>query len=211
VRSAEGGSVPVAARPAPRLVVLGGSWGGLDAACHVLAELPVPLPVPVLLVLHRARTSDCEVLRQVVLRCSGQGLVEIDDKTPVRAGAVHLAPPDYHVLVDGAAFSLTMDSPVNHSRPSIDLAFESAAEEHGTGVAAVLLSGTGRDGAAGIRKVREYGGRTLVQEPTSAQRGEMPSAAIATGPIDLVAPPEQLGRHLADLMSAPAGARREGA
>jgi two-component system chemotaxis response regulator CheB len=164
--------------------------------------MPAPLPVPVLLVLHRARTSDALVLRQVVRRCSGQGLVEVEDQMSITSGAVHLAPPDYHVLVDRDTWALTTDAPVNYSRPSIDLAFESAADVYAGDVVAVLLSGTGRDGAAGIRRVRDRGGRTLVQAPDSAQRGEMPLAAIRTGGIDTVATPTELGRRLAELLDA---------
>ena len=193
------------------LLVIGGSWGGLDAACHLLTELPMPLPIPTLLVLHRARTSDVLVLREVVRRCCGQPLVEVEDQVPISAGVVHLAPPDYHVLVDRGTWSLTTDAPVNYSRPSIDLAFESAAEEYGSRLWAVLLSGTGRDGAAGVRKVKARGGRTLVQSPETAQRAEMPLAAIDTGDVDLVAPVAELGRHLAAELSAAVTRQREGA
>lgn len=193
-------------RPAPGLVVLGGSWGGLDASCRVLSQLAEPLPVPVLLVLHRAKTSDPDVLATVMLRCSGHRIAEVEDKTALTPGTIHLAPPDYHVLVDAGDLALSVEPPVHHSRPSIDLAFETAADELGGRVVGVLLSGAGSDGAEGLRRIRDVGGRVLVQSPTTAERGEMPAAGLVAVPVpDLVGTPEDLGRHLAALLSAPDG------
>jgi len=183
-----------------RLVVVGGSWGGLEAACRVLDGLVAPLPVPFLLVLHRAPSSDAATLRAAVLRCSGQHLVEVEDKTVLEGGLVYLAPPDYHVLVDGGSCSLSTDVPVSGSRPSIDVAFESAADDLGADVVGVLLSGTGRDGARGLRRVLEAGGRTFAQDPETAERGEMPRSAIALDAAQHVGAPEQLAAMLALLL-----------
>lgn len=199
-----GGTPPPREHRAVRLVVIGGSWGGLDAACELLDQLPAPLPVPVLLVLHRARSSDAEVLRAAVHRCSGQDLVEVEDQRGLTAGAVHLAPPDYHVLVEDGTLSLSLDEPVEYSRPSIDVAFGSAADSVGAGTAAVLLSGAGRDGARGLAQVGQAGGWTLVQAPATAQRQEMPAAGLASWSPDLVAAPQELGRRLAALIGAEA-------
>lgn len=184
---------------APALVVLGGSWGGLDAACGVLDELPHPLPVPMLLVLHRHHSSDAAILREAVHRCSGQDLVEVVDQQAPAPGAVHLAPPDYHVLVAAGpqpTFSLSVDAPVEYSRPSIDVAFDSAARALGPRLIAVLLSGAGRDGAAGLAQVGRHGGRTLVQAPATATRPEMPAAGLSAWAPDAVGTPRTLGRWL---------------
>ncbi|MFN8077663.1 MAG: chemotaxis protein CheB [Kineosporiaceae bacterium] len=199
--------------PPPRaveLVVVGGSWGGLDAACALLDELPAPLPVPVLLVLHRARSSSAHILRQAVHRCSGQDLVEVGDQNRLQPGAVHLAPPDYHVLVAEAegdvSFSLSVEAPVEYSRPSIDVAFESAAQALGAGLAAVLLSGAGRDGAHGLTEVGRRGGLVLVQDPSTATRTEMPAAGLSAWRPDAVADPRVLGRRLRAVLPSPAPA-----
>lgn len=183
------------------LVVVGGSWGGLEAAVRLLRAVPVPVPVPVLLVLHRSRTSERALLERVVTRDSGHPAREIGDKDSLDAGTVHLAPPDYHVLVEGGSVSLSVEDPVNHSRPSVDLAFETAADDHGARLAAVLLSGLGSDGARGIAAVRRRGGRTYVQDPGDAERADMPLAAIATGAVDEVGSAEQLGERLAHLLA----------
>jgi two-component system, chemotaxis family, protein-glutamate methylesterase/glutaminase len=198
-------TTPAAHRPGGpvRLVVVGGSWGGAAAATELLRTVPAPLPVPVLLVLHRSRSSEAAVLERVLERDTGHPVREVGDKDELTAGTVHLAPPDYHVLVEGGSVSLSVEEHVNHSRPSLDLAFESAADEHGEALVAVLLSGLGRDGACGIVAVRRAGGRTLVQDPDEADRGDMPGAAIATGAVDAVAPVAVLGATVAALVGSP--------
>jgi two-component system chemotaxis response regulator CheB len=182
------------------LVVVGGSWGGLAASMALLRALPDPLTVPVLLVLHRAPASEATVLERVVTRGSGHPAREIGDKDPLLAGMIHLAPPDYHVLVERGQVSLSVEGPVNFSRPSIDLAFETAALEHCDRLVVVQLSGVGRDGAAGISAVHLRGGRTMVQEPSGAERDEMPRAAIATGHADMVDDLPGLGHRLCALL-----------
>ena len=187
-----------------RLVAIGGSWGGVDAACRLLREIEAPLPVPVLLVLHRSRSSEAALLERVLTRDTGHPAAEIGDKDVLTPGTVHLAPPDYHVLVEGGTVcdtvSLTVDELVNHSRPSVDLAFETAADAVGDALVAVLLSGLGRDGSRGMVAVHRAGGRTLVQDPDEAERSEMPLAAIATGEVDEVLPLAGLGARIRALV-----------
>ncbi|MGH8893466.1 MAG: chemotaxis protein CheB [Actinomycetes bacterium] len=186
------------------LVVIGGSWGGFDAAGRLLRAVPAPLTVPVLLVLHRARTSERALLERVIERDCGHPAREIGDKDDLCAGTVHIAPPDYHVLVEGGSVSLSVEDPVNHSRPSVDLAFETAAEDHAERLVAVLLSGLGRDGAHGLEVVRAHGGRTLVQDPDEAERPEMPLAAIATGCVDEVGTLDRIGARIGELAAGAA-------
>ena len=187
-----------------RLVAIGGSWGGVDAACRLLRTLQAPLPVPVLLILHRSRSSEAALLERVLTRDTGHPARELGDKDELTPGTVHLAPPDYHVLVEGgperATVSLTVDDLVNHSRPSVDLALETAADEFGDSLAAVLLSGLGRDGSRGMVAVHRAGGRTLVQDPDEAERSEMPLAAIATGEVDEVLPLAGLAARVSALV-----------
>jgi two-component system chemotaxis response regulator CheB len=186
------------------LVAIGGSWGGFEAAVLLLREVPVPLPVPVLLVLHRSASSERVLLERVITRDCGHPALELGDKDVLTAGTVHIAPPDYHVLVEGGSVSLSVEDPVNHSRPSVDLAFETAAEGHGGGLVAVVLSGLGRDGARGIATVHAHGGRTLVQDPAEAERPGMPLAAIATGCVHEVATLARIGARVGELVGRPA-------
>lgn len=192
-------------RPGVDLVVVGGSWGGLDAAVRLLGAVPAPLAVPVLLVLHRSKASERALLERVLRRDSGHPAREVGDKDELTAGTVHLAPPDYHVLVEGGSVSLSTEDLVNHSRPSVDLAFESAAQDHAERLVAVLLSGLGADGVRGLAAVRRHGGRTFAQEPGEAERPDMPLAAIAGGTVDEVAPAAGIGARLVELTRGAGG------
>jgi two-component system, chemotaxis family, protein-glutamate methylesterase/glutaminase len=189
----------------PELVVVGGSWGGLDAASDLLSRLGRPTCVPILLVLHRHRTSDSGLIERLLAQRCGLDVVELGDKDRLEPGRVHLAPADYHVLVDSGGVSLSVDGPVNYSRPSLDLAFESAAVEHGESLVAVLLTGAGKDGAEGIAAVKGRGGRTLVQDPQDALRPEIPRAALQTGQVDVCASVPELGARLRALLDGAAG------
>ena len=113
-------------------------------------------------------------------------MTEAEDKEIIEAGHLYVAPADYHLLVEPGRFALSIDAPVHHSRPSIDVLFESAADAYGDRAAAVVLSGANEDGCRGLRHLKRRGGLTLVQDPSTAVRTEMPDAAIATGAVDEV-------------------------
>lgn len=113
-----------------------------------------------------------------------------------------MAPPDYHLLVDRNHLSLSIGAPVQNSRPSIDVLFESAAYAGRAGVVAVILSGTSEDGADGVVAVKEKGGVVLVLEPSVASSPVMPRAAIATGAVDHIMTLDEMGRFLRTRFSA---------
>ncbi len=196
--------------PAPaEIVVAGCSWGGLEALGRVLAALPAGLPVPVVAVLHRAPDAAGDPLVEALGRQSALPVREVDDKDDVTAGVVHVAPADYHLLVTREGFELSIDDPVRFSRPSIDVLFESAADEYRAGVLAVLLTGANEDGTAGLRRVRQAGGHALVQDPATAARPEMPRAAVRAGLADAVLALDEMAPAIARLCApAPRGVAR---
>jgi two-component system chemotaxis response regulator CheB len=107
---------------------------------------------------------------------------EAYDKARVAEGGIWFAPADYHLLVEAdGTLALSVDEPVNYSRPSIDVLFESAAVAYGPGLLAVVLTGASADGAAGAECVRRAGGTVIVQAPESAEIPLMPQAAITRG------------------------------
>lgn len=177
------GSTPTAGG----LVVVGGSSGSLDALAILLRALPAtwPLAVAVALHLHRhASTFLAESLDQV---CA-LPVAEAEDKQPLRAGQVWIAPANYHLLVEAdRTLALSVDPPVSFARPSIDVLFESAAEAYGPAAAAVLVTGANADGAAGAAAVKRAGGLVAVQDPASAAAAAMPRAALDATPVDAVA------------------------
>lgn len=185
------------------LVVIGGSWGGFQAACQLLRLLPDEPGPPLVIALHRSAKSANGALEAMVRDCSRVPVVPVEDKEPLRCGCLYVAPPDYHLLIEDGSLALSTDDLVQFSRPSIDVLFESAADEYGEGVVGVLLTGANSDGAAGIRRIKLRGGTTMVQDPASAVRPEMPQAAIDTGMVDLVADIEGLAARLGELIAVP--------
>lgn len=168
----------------PALVVVGASRGGLTALSTLLGALPASFATPLAVVQHRgAHTAGLE--RSLAAACA-LPLVEPEDREPIAPGHVYLAPADYHLLVEQGRFRLSTEAPVNHSRPAIDPLFESAADEYGRALIAVVLTGASRDGAQGARRVKERGGSVMVQDPDSAEDPVMPAAAIAAAAVDRV-------------------------
>ena len=178
----------------PALVTVGCSWGGLAAASRLLGALPGDFNVPTVIVQHRSEAPSALV--ELLAQHTSRPVSEPDDKDRVLANHVYVAPPGYHLLVDRYRFSLTTEGPVRHSRPSIDVLFESAAEAYGPALAAVVLTGANDDGSRGLARVAAAGGMALVQDPASAERAAMPLAALAAVPTAVVGDIEELARTL---------------
>lgn len=180
------------------LVAIGASWGGLRAVGDVLAGLPADFRAAVVVAQHRSRDSAPEGLAAALGRRTPLPVRDPDDKDEIEGGRVYVAPPDYHLLVEAGHFELSVDSPVTHSRPSIDVLLESVADSFGERAIGVVLTGSSADGAAGLLRMREAGGMTVVQDPDEAERHEMPAAAIAAGAAEhvckLAEMPELLAR-----------------
>lgn len=171
---------------APRIVCIGASWGGLEALRALLSALPQTVPWPVCVVQHRGDDEGRRLLPQLLDGATSLSVCEPDDKDVLEAGHVYVAPPGYHMLVDHGRIALSLEEPVRWSRPSIDVLFESAADALGSGVVAVVLTGANDDGTRGAAAVHTAGGTVLVQDPETAERPEMPRAAIRAGHADHV-------------------------
>jgi two-component system, chemotaxis family, protein-glutamate methylesterase/glutaminase len=170
------------------VVVIGASWGGLKALSRLLPALPGDFPVPIVIAQHRDADSEDELLSKLLARESGLPVMDADDKAPLQPGTVLLAPPGYHLLLADANVELSLDAPVQFSRPSIDVLFESAAESYGARVVGVLLTGANADGARGLEEIHRRGGSTIVEDPETAERPEMPRAAVERFTPDHVVP-----------------------
>lgn len=181
------------------IVVIGASWGGLYALMDLLGALPIDFSCPIVIVQHRAPDDDDRRLADVLTRYSALPVEDAEDKQPIEAGKVYLAPADYHLLIDEDHFALTTEELVQWSRPSVDVLFESAADTFGDNVVAVLLTGLGRDGASGLARVRERGGCTIVQQPSSADKSEMPQAGIDAGGAAEILPLDDISRRIVEI------------
>jgi two-component system chemotaxis response regulator CheB len=125
---------------------------------------------------------------------------EAQDKDAIEGGTVYLAPPGYHLLVEpDRTIALSVDKPVHFSRPSIDVLFESAAYAWRERLIAIVLTGANEDGAEGLARVREFGGRAWVQQPETAAAPTMPASAISRAGADRILPLADLAALLAAL------------
>jgi two-component system chemotaxis response regulator CheB len=184
-------------------VVIGASAGGIDVLGTLLPALPHGFPLPVAVVLHVPPNRRSLLVEVFGYRCAID-LKEAEDKDKAEGGVVYFAPPDYHLLFeDRATFSLSVDDPVHHSRPSIDVLFQSAADAFGARVLGILCSGSNEDGARGIACICAAGGIAAVQDPRTALFPEMPSAGLRACPEALVLDP----KGLASLLRSAGGAR----
>jgi two-component system chemotaxis response regulator CheB len=189
----------------PRVVALGASAGGLEALHAVLAALPADLPAAVLIVQH-LDPHHISLLPEILGRRTPLAVKKAEDGDALRAGTVYVAPPDRHLLVCAdATLALSADPVVHHVRPSADRLFESLATNLGDRAVAVVLTGTGQDGAAGLAAVKAAGGRTIAQDPETASYPNMPRAAIRTNFVDDVLPLDQIAGKLIELTAPPAG------
>jgi two-component system chemotaxis response regulator CheB len=184
-----------------KLITMGASWGGLHALEMVLSGLTPYFRTPIAIAQHRSADSGSGALSRMLSVRSGLDVCEAGDKEPIEERRVYLAPADYHLLVESGNFALSTDAMVQHSRPSIDVLFDSAADVYSDELAAVVLTGANADGAYGLERVKRRGGVTIVQDPSTAERREMPEAAIATGAADHVLPLESIASKLAELAS----------
>jgi two-component system chemotaxis response regulator CheB len=180
------------------MIVIGGSLGSMAALRLIVQDLPASFSLPIAVALHRHRESD-DALVDLLQRELALTVREVLDKDPLLAGHVHVAPCDYHLLVEPMYFSLSTDDPVQFARPSIDVLFESAADTFGSRAIGVILTGANRDGARGAAEIRRRGGTLIVQDPATAESKIMPRAALELVPDALVRPPEEIGRLLCAL------------
>jgi two-component system chemotaxis response regulator CheB len=175
------------------------SAGGLAALSEILSHLPADFPAPVLVLQHqdpRHRSWMVEILS----RRTGLRVVQAGEGGRLAAGTVFIAPPGHHLLVaaDGT-LSLSDTARVRFVRPSADVLFSSLAESWAGGAIAVVLSGTGKDGADGVCAIKSHGGTVIVQDEASSEFFGMPNAAIQTGMANQILPLDAIAVALVEL------------
>jgi two-component system, chemotaxis family, protein-glutamate methylesterase/glutaminase len=182
------------------VVAVACSAGGINALGALLGALPTGIPVPMLVVQHLDPRHDT-VIAHVLGRGTRLPVKLAEAGELARPGTIYVAPPDHHLLV-GAAGRLTLSDskPVHFVRPSADLLFESVAVAYGRRAVACVLTGTGKDGAAGVTAVKSRGGAVIVQDPASAEFPGMPQAAVETGAADFVLPLDEIAQAVPRLI-----------
>lgn len=188
-------------------VVIGVSAGGLNALGAVLPALPAVYPVPVVVVQHLSPHSDNYSTRYLD-SISAIRVKEVDEKEIILPGFVYTAPPNYHVLVEeDKTFSLSVEDRINFARPAVDVLFESAADVFSSHLIGVVLTGANNDGSKGLKKIKDAGGLTVVQDPETAEVDGMPRAAIDNTSVDRILQLEDVGPFLVQMAEVKTGQR----
>jgi two-component system chemotaxis response regulator CheB len=186
------------------VVALAASAGGLKALIEVLGGLPADFPAALAIVQHMERHGR-SLLAGILARRTALQVRQAAPGDALAPGVAFVAPPDHHLLVNrDGTLSLTQTELVHFVRPSADLLFESVAASLGSRAIAVVLSGSGSDGAMGVTAIRKRGGTVIVQDPAQAEHPGMPRAARDTRAAHYVLPLEAIAPALVRLAARPA-------
>jgi two-component system chemotaxis response regulator CheB len=187
-------------QPSFDVVAVGSSAGGLAALTQLMSLLPGDLPAAMLVVQHldpRHRSLMAEILA----RRTSLTVKQAEDGEWIDVATVYIAPPDKHLLANpDRTLSLTQSELVHFVRPSADLLFESVAAAFRERAIAVVLTGSGSDGAMGVRAIKKMGGTVIAQDEHTSEYFSMPSASIDTGAVDFVLPIEEIASALVSLV-----------
>jgi two-component system, chemotaxis family, protein-glutamate methylesterase/glutaminase len=184
--------------PTYDVVVVGASWGGLNALSTIVGGLPPEFDIPVIIIQHRSKDSE-NLLAELLQDETSLIVSEVEDKEPLAPGHVYVAPADYHLLLEDGHFSLSTEQAVRYSRPSIDVTFTSSADSYGARAIGVVLTGANDDGSRGLKRIVERGGLAIVQDPATAEVATMPAAALAAVPAARVVALASIADELARL------------
>ena len=182
-----------------KAIVIGGSAGSFQGIAKILASLPEDFRLPVIMCLHRLKHVRNGFVEALSIK-SIKPVTEPTDKESVKKGHVYLAPSNYHLSVElGNSFSLSTEEAINNSRPSIDVTLETSAYVYRHKLIGILLSGANRDGAWGMKKIKDCGGLTITQDPQECLIDTMPAAARELSEIDHTLKIDQIIEFLLEL------------
>ena len=185
-----------------KAIVIGASFGGIEAIREVLLHLPASVRVPIFIVLHIGNNRIDGFINSLNnnLKYTVQ---EAMDKDSIETGHIYFAPPNYHLQIeDNGTMSLSVDLKVNFSRPSIDVLFETAAWAFKDELMGILLTGSNADGANGMMTIKQCGGTTIVEDPRTATSGIMPMAAIELAPPDEILSVKDIAAKIAAIVGS---------
>lgn len=182
----------------PDLIVIGASTGGIEALKQLVSRLPVDFPAAVLIVLHIGAHES--ILPALLSAVSKLPVRHAQDNDAILEGAVLIAPPDHHLVVENDCVRVLRGAKENFSRPAIDPLFRSAAINHRERVIGVVLTGNLDDGTIGLQAIKAYGGTAVVQDPNEAIAPSMPRSAMTYVEIDFCLPVDRIAETLCELV-----------
>ena len=180
-----------------QLVVVGTSAGGVEALSVLVSTLPASFPAPIVVAQHLAPTRESH-LGEVLARRSTLPVHTVHGDEPMKAGVVYVVPANKHAEISDGAITLREDTG-ERPRPSVDRLLSTSATHYGENLIAVILTGSGSDGAAGARAVKKAGGTVVIQDPATASFPGMP-ASLAPSTVDIIADIERIGPVLNGLL-----------
>ncbi|HSB15256.1 MAG TPA: chemotaxis protein CheB, partial [Bryobacteraceae bacterium] len=184
---AAGAAVPVAG--------IGASAGGLEVFRLLLADLPADTGLAIVFIQH-LDPKHHSMLAEILARATTMPVSEAADSMPVEANHVYVIPANVDLTIAYGALKLAPRTQTPGLHMPIDRFLRSAADQCGSRAIGVILSGTGSDGSAGVEAIKAAGGVTFAQDAATAKFASMPQAAVATGCVDFVLPPERIASEL---------------
>jgi two-component system chemotaxis response regulator CheB len=181
------------------IIAIGGSAGSFDSLRHIVRSLPPDLPAAVFVVIHMSPRSR-SYLPEMLQKSTSMLVREASEGSPIRKGTICVTPPDRHLVISEDHIHLSRGPKEGLQRPSINVAFRSAAASYGSRVIGVLLSGMLDDGAAGIWEIGRRSGVTIVQDPAEAQFPSMPLNALSDATVHHTLPVSEIGPMLSRLV-----------
>lgn len=182
-----------------KAVLIGGSAGSFQGVTRILSSVPKDFALPIILCLHRLKHVRHGFEEALSIK-SAKPVTEPLDKETIKKGGVYLAPSNYHLAIElGNTFSLSTEEAINNSRPAIDVTLDSASYTYREKVVGILLSGANKDGAMGMKKIKDRGGLTIVQDPEECMIDTMPTAAMSLTTIDYILGIDQIIELLLEL------------
>lgn len=183
-----------------KAVVIGGSAGSFQVITKILAEINPAFELPIFMALHRLKHVRNGFVEALSIK-STKVIIEPEDKESIKKGFVYLAPANYHMNIElGNKISLSTEEMVNNSRPAIDLTFETASYVYKNKIIGIMLSGANKDGAWGMKKLKERGGFAIVQDPKECTIDTMTTAVLNITKVDLVLKTDEIIKFLNNLV-----------
>ena len=182
-----------------KAIVIGASYGGMEAIKAILTALPSGFKIPISIVLHIGNNNISAYLTMLNNKTDFT-VKEAEEKELIKPGTIYFAPPNYHLQIENNfSFSLSTDQKVNFSRPSIDVLFETGAWAYNDELLGILLTGSNSDGAEGLKIIKEYGGTTIVENPETAFAKTMPGSAIKKESPSFILDLDQIPEKIVEL------------
>ena len=183
------------------LIVIGTSAGGVDILNKLAPAFAKTNRIKVAVVIHISPEGPNLIPSLMGDHCA-LTVKEAEPGEPLKNDTIYIAPPDYHLCIEpNHIVTLSSEEPLNFSRPSIDVLFDSAAYAYGNKVLGILLTGANNDGAAGMKTIQKMGGMTIVQKPSEAEWDVMPKSAIEIMKPDFILSTEEIINKIKSICS----------